>query len=99
VLHVSLRNLGGYCWTRVGSGHTQLRVSLLSKDGGILQRDFRAISLPSELPPGGSIAFDASVLAPDIAGDYQLRFDMVHEQVCWFSDTRPCSVDLDIQVH
>ena len=41
--------------------------------------------LPFTVAPGGSIALQASVMAPPTAGAYTLKWDMVREGVTWFS--------------
>jgi SAM-dependent methyltransferase len=44
--------------------------------------------LPADVPPGGTSDMTATLpVPPDIpTGDYELRFDLVDELVCWFSD-------------
>ena len=46
--------------------------------------DFRT-PLRSDAPPNSQVTFQARLRTPDKAGTYQLRWDMVHEQVTWFT--------------
>lgn len=39
-----------------------------------------------EMPPGSSVELDAKVLAPKDPGNYEIRWDLVHETMAWFSE-------------
>jgi SAM-dependent methyltransferase len=93
-----LQNTGRYTWSTEGENHTTLRVILLDAGGKVLSRDFRTVRLPEEVPPGVDVRFEFSLEGQYQAGDFLLRFDMVHEQVCWFSDLNAGYADLAITV-
>ena len=97
-VQAQLANTGTYTWQVAGDGYTRFRIMLCSAEGALLQRDFVAQRLPQPVPPGASVNLDFSFEAPVQAGLYRLRFDMVHEQVCWFSDQRSDYVELELQV-
>jgi phosphoglycerol transferase MdoB-like AlkP superfamily enzyme len=61
----------------------------LRRDGEIAVWDGVRSHLPSVVPPGGVVAVEALVRAPDDAGRYRLQWDMVHEGVTWFSQRDP----------
>ena len=44
--------------------------------------------LPQDLAPDASVEVDASVIAPNEAGKYEVQFDLVHEGVAWFADRK-----------
>lgn len=93
-----LTNLGGYTWEDQGENYTRLRIVLMSDQGAILDRRFRALILPRPVAPGETLEFTFEVPAPETSGDYRLRFDLVHEKVCWFSELRTRPVDLAVRV-
>lgn len=84
---VSLTNLGQYVWQPEGENITRLGVLLLDKNKQLLIRDFRRINLPLAVRPGENITIDFDLENHHEPGEFILRFDMVHEHVCWFADT------------
>ena len=48
------------------------------------EHDYRT-SLPQEVPPGRQVSLRAKLRIPEAAGTYQLRWDMVHELITWFT--------------
>lgn len=97
-LSVQLANRGSYTWQPHGEGFTRFRVMLLNEAGELIDREHSAVSLPQPVAPGESLDLDCTVPAPAAPGHYQLRLDMVHEQVCWFSEMRSAAVDLPLRV-
>ena len=97
-VQAQVTNHGTYTWQVAGEGYTRFRAMLYSAEGALLQRDFFAHTLPQAVPPGGNLQLDLSFPAPAQAGSYRLRFDMVHEQVCWFSDMRSDYAQLELRV-
>ena len=79
---------------------TRLGVQLLDKNGTLIDLDFRRIALLTPLPPGGSAVMDFSIAGVNISGEYILRFDMVRENICWFSEkVNHYCVDKQIKVN
>ena len=64
----------GYHWEPIGRARTVGDYEGLRTD------------LPADVPPGGSIEVLAVARAPALPGDYRLRWDLVEEQVTWFSE-------------
>jgi hypothetical protein len=83
--NLKLHNLGQYTWQISGKDITRLGVQLLDKQGKLIDLDFRRIELLAPLPPGESIEMDFSIGGVQRSGEYILRFDMVRENICWFS--------------
>ena len=85
---ICVQNTGHLRWGTAGNELTRIGVMLLSPDGELLDRDFRRIDLGEPVEPGASREIEFSLNPPADAGDYLLRFDMVREQVTWFSEIR-----------
>jgi hypothetical protein len=64
----------GYHWDPVGRALTVGDYEGLRTD------------LPADVPPGESLDLLAAVRGPALAGAYRLRWDLVQEQVTWFSE-------------
>jgi hypothetical protein len=61
--------------------------------------DFAAVHLPADVRPGQRISWKVPLRAPDTAGRYILRFDLVDEFIAWFQDrgNRPCDCSLMVE--
>ncbi len=82
-----LTNHGSAAWpaaSRSGMGHVTLGVQLTDDRGRLLTRDYHRVALPHDVPPGGTIEVSFVCPAPDAAGSYGLKCDMVAEGVAWF---------------
>jgi hypothetical protein len=88
---VTLRNTGAIAWRAAGALPTRLSYHLAveSADGAqprFVQYDGRRTDLPVDVPPGGVIQVIGIVQAPAAAGTYRLSWDLVQENVTWFSE-------------
>jgi hypothetical protein len=85
---VTLRNTGTIAWPRAGSHPTHLAYHWEPLVGPSTQVDFEGqrTDLPVDVPPGGVLEILATVRGPDVQGSYRLRWDLVQEEVTWFSD-------------
>lgn len=96
---VTVRNEGPIVWPALGA-----EVVLLSyhwhdaTDDRMLVRDGVRTPLPEAIRPGRELTVRARVLAPARPGRYRLRWDMVHEDVLWFSMHAPTRDALDVEV-
>ncbi len=90
-IHVELKitNHGQYVWKNKTNDLTRLGILLLDTNNNLIERDFRRIDLPSEVSPGESIKIFSDIDGINTKGIFIFRFDMVHEFVCWFSNTQP----------
>ena len=82
-----ITNRGSGVWrasSRSGTGHVRLGVQLLDEEGRVLQRDYHRVSMPADVPPGGSVDLSFSCPAPADPGEYQFKFDLVCEGITWF---------------
>jgi SAM-dependent methyltransferase len=94
-----VENTGTNAWLSSGAvfGPVRIGVHLFSRDGKRIDHDFARVQLPRALRPGESAAFRFVVPAPP-PGDYRFIFDLVSENVCWFSENgaRPVPVDVSV---
>ncbi|MCS7464062.1 sulfatase-like hydrolase/transferase [Paenibacillus doosanensis] len=87
---IHLKNTGNITWT--GENHVYLAYHWLDFDGNVIIYDGIRTSLPKDLAPGESVTLLAKVQTPEKAGFYQLQWDMVQENVTWFSGKDPNNV-------
>jgi hypothetical protein len=88
---VSLRNTGSIAWRAAGALPTHLSYhwAIEPPDGGptrLVEYEGRRTDLPGDVPPGGVVGVTGIVRAPEAAGAYRLSWDLVQENVTWFSD-------------
>lgn len=95
---IFLKNLSGFTWMNMGNDITRLGVMILDNDRNIIARDFRRVDLPEALAPGQQIDLEFELDGYQEEGRYILRFDLVREYVCWFSEINPCFVDKVIEI-
>ncbi len=79
---VRVTNTGQRTWTHDGS----FRLSHhWYSPAGMVSRDGARTSLGRDVAPRETVVLQAEVLAPLVPGDYHLLWDMVQEDVAWFS--------------
>ena len=82
---VTLLNTGVRTWQAGGSHPFQLSYHLARSDGSGGEFNGPRFSLPHDVPPGASVEVQAGLTAPAAAGEYILEWDMLQEDVTWFS--------------
>ena len=83
IVPLTIRNTGSLTW-RSGDGYA-LAYHLVRPDGTVVQWDGLRTGIPGAVGPGDSAVVFATVQAPG-KGLFVIRFDLVREGVCWFSD-------------
>jgi hypothetical protein len=88
---ITLRNTGVIAWRAAGALPTHLSYHLAVEvaDGApprLVEFEGRRTDLPEDVPPGGVVQVMAIVQAPEAAGTYHLSWDLVQENVTWFSE-------------
>lgn len=83
---VTVRNTGRVMWPAKGDGHVRLSYhwQRATSDEAVILDGVRS-PLPADVPPGGQVVVAASVMAPREPGAYVLLWDLVQENVMWFS--------------
>ena len=89
--HVTIHNESEEAWPGGEDRDPLIRPSYhwLDDAGEVVVFDGLRTALPAPLGPGGTCRMPVSVLAPSSPGEYELRFDLVHEGHRWFDV--PCS--------
>jgi len=85
---VTVTNTGPLMWQASGNqaifvSYHLLRIYPAWRMG--LQYDGQRTTLPDDVPPGGSVTVAAQVVTPTDAGEYLIQWDMIQENVTWFS--------------
>ncbi len=85
-LSVTVRNDGALTWPAAGDYPVFLSYHWYdpASDKVIIFNGLRT-ALPEDVPPGTEVALAGRVIAPGKPGWYVLQWDMVHEDVIWFS--------------
>jgi len=75
----------GYHWKEAATGQTAIFEGVRTP-------------LPEDVPPGGAVTVAATIVAPPGSGRYVLRWDLVQEDVTWFSLYGDRSVSQQVEV-
>jgi hypothetical protein len=78
-------NTGALAWRAQGIDPYRISYHWLLPSGRVIVFDGARTVLPRDVAPGGTIQLVAAVLAPDRPGRYLLAWDVVQENVLWFS--------------
>jgi len=92
---LTLVNKGQMTWP--ASGVLPIDISyhwLSAKDDVYLFFEGLRTPLPHDVAPGETLSVNAIVQAPPRPGDYRLQWDLVHENVTWFSGKQAIVQDL-----
>jgi hypothetical protein len=85
---LTLQNDGSFAWTQGGPNPFRLGFQWYNANGQMVsfpsELDFRT-PLPKNISPDETVELQARLRTPDTPGSYQLRWDMVHELVTWFT--------------
>jgi len=99
-LPVTVQNVGGLVWPHAGADPVRLSYHWEKTDsqGAHLEFEGRRTALPTDVPPGTSVTVPGIVQAPDQPGRYRLRWDLVRENVTWFSERGTPTADQTVEV-
>lgn len=82
---VTLTNDGSFTWRSAGSTPVYLAARWIHPDSGLQLRRRPRWALPNPVAPGDTVTADVLLQAPGEDGAYRLQWDLVQEQVTWFS--------------
>jgi phosphoglycerol transferase MdoB-like AlkP superfamily enzyme len=82
-----VKNDGATIW--LADGGFAASYHWLDHDGEVVAWEGRRSRLPRDVKPGETATIEVVVDAPPEAGWRRLRWDLVEEGVCWFSDRMP----------
>jgi hypothetical protein len=98
-----LRNTGAVTWRHTGDRPTRLAHHwyAVGDRGGetLVAFNGRRTALPADVPPGGVIDIVAVARAPVNDGPYRLAWDLVQEDVTWFSQRGNATGDEPVVVN
>ena len=84
---VRLTNTGRLTWSKHGPLQTRLSYHLSGESGTEVRFDGLRTPLPHNLATNEGVTLQAHLHAPKTPGDYLVLWDLVQEQVRWFSQT------------
>ncbi len=90
---IRVRNTGDVIWLAEPQpyrGFVRIGAKLCDVGGRLLRADLALVALPRDLAPGEAVELDIPLQAPEVAGRYILKYDLVKESI-WFEPygTRP----------
>jgi hypothetical protein len=77
----------------------QLGLQLLDQDRRLIDRDYARARLASDVAPGQQVALTVSCAAPESAGTYAMKLDMVAEGLTWFEPQGSATVTIPLVVN
>ncbi len=93
---VTVTNTSAVTWISTGYNEFDLDFHFTSVTGGSAQQAHwttsQAFSLPSDVPPAGSVTFNVMVTAPSSTGAMFLEAEMIKEHSYWFTQVASVSV-------
>ncbi|MFQ6015954.1 MAG: DUF2079 domain-containing protein [Anaerolineae bacterium] len=84
-VEVSLQNVGSQGWRSVDWYPTKLSYHWLTDDGQVYEWDGQRTSFHHIVKPGESLTVAAMLITPQEPGRYILEWDLVREEMTWFS--------------
>ncbi len=85
-LNLRVQNAGELTWPARGEAAIRLSYHWVNPaTNEILVWEGLRTELPADVPPGAEVQLSARVLAPTIAGDFILMWDLVFANAIWFS--------------
>lgn len=98
--NVTVRNLSPMTWGWAEPSPVRLSYHWVNTATGQVEVfNGERTNLPGDIGPGGEVILRTRVRTPSIPGTYTLKFDMVHEDVTWFSWQGKPTQDLLIGVY
>lgn len=100
-IEAALTNTAATTWLREGRhgrGSVRLGAHLLDGQARMLEQDYGRAELPVDVPFHGHAQVTLALRAPDAAGRYVVRLDMVNEGIGWFAEGRTETADVDLTV-
>src|SRR2546430_4595628 len=85
-----MENRGETLWlagSDARAGVVMPAVGIIDEKGAVVREVHGEPPLPHAVAPGEMIRLKIGCAAPQVAGVYTLKIDLVDEQVCWFEDS------------
>jgi hypothetical protein len=87
-IHLLVKNSSAITWPCAGQADGRFQINVANRwwDQEGKRFDDSRVALPYDLNPGESAEVLLSMKVPGKSGNYTLEFDLVQEQVAWFSE-------------
>jgi hypothetical protein len=96
---MEITNTSSSSWPTSGKRPVQLSYRWYSEHGDLVVADGLRTRLGGDVHPGTTVFVRGLLRAPDDPGEFRLVWDMVQENVRWFSDSDPtCGLSSSIRV-
>ncbi|MBM2827305.1 MAG: N-acetylmuramoyl-L-alanine amidase domain protein [Dehalococcoidia bacterium] len=98
---VTVANSGTVAWKSSGSTPVRLAYQWLLPDGRPYKGEPNMevhIALPKDVEPGNKVTFEVLLKTPKSPGKYRIRWDLVQQDVAWFSEEGNLPLDLAVNV-
>lgn len=82
---LTLTNSGVRTWQATGPNPFRLSYRLSRPDDTLIEFDAPRTPLPHDVPPGASVEVFAQLATPPVEGNYFIEWDMLQEDITWFS--------------
>ena len=95
---ITITNYGIVTWSSTETNKVNLSYHWYDTAGKIIVWNGKRISLLSDMTQGQTATINAQVIAPSKAGTYILKYDLVHENVTWFSQKNVPVLEKKVEV-
>ncbi len=99
VVTIVVKNTGSLTWPSGGSNPVHLSYHWTDTSGNVIIFDGARTNLPYNISPNAQVSLSASLRTPNTAGSYILKWDMVHENITWFSQQGAPTRNVNVQVN
>jgi 2-polyprenyl-3-methyl-5-hydroxy-6-metoxy-1,4-benzoquinol methylase/glycosyltransferase involved in cell wall biosynthesis len=100
-IELEIENTGDTLWLagrETRTGVVMPGVRILDDQGTLVSEFHGEPPLPRAVAPGETIQLKVEHAAPQRLGNYQLKFDLVDQQVCWFEDAGSEALTIQFEV-
>ncbi len=102
MIPITVKNIGRETWPATSDSEGKKAVHLsyhwFDSAGKTVVFDGIRTELPHDLAPEETVSLDATIQAPDQAGDFRLRLTMVQEAVTWFEAAGAQPLDVPVTI-
>ena len=100
-VQITIQNTSSQSWITAGNHPFRLGYQWHTADGVALSAslwDDNRAALPHPIAPGESVTLDCQLSIPRVAGDFEVRWDMVEELRTWFAWQGVATLNVPVRV-
>ena len=98
VAAVRITNTSSFPWIATGVNPVDLAYHWADLANNTVTWDGQRSPLPADVPIGGTVTVNATILTPKATGTYVLRLDLVREGVAWFSSNGVATANVSVAI-